>query len=307
MAPAATNPATVQLPSALTLQGLPLPVSSCGGGRRGEQQPRQPSWPFPGDDATPHCAPSGSGLCSEGGPSSPTPGEAAAQGYYLNFPTTAPPAPGAQSCTVLSSSCLVEEGPMISLTAGPCHRDLSSCALAREEPLCHWLPPSPQSADTEGLEQEGGIGSRSRCPPCSPPFLPPQAPGLRDHRKAAVGCVTTGLAWPQGPLVAWAGPGLICPGPEGTSLDRPGSTARGARWGQPSPPLAGQCAPRAVQPHRPMSCQCHCPTGRHPTRRMPPCASRAAVCGVAPSPPGAGLAHPPLPSTHSPGHSFADF
>lgn len=318
MAPAATNPATVQLPSALTLQGPPLPVSSRGGAGAGVgvgQQPRQPSWPFPGDDVTPGCAPSGSGLCSEGGPMSPTPGEAAAQGHYLNFPTTAHPVPGAQSCTVLSSGRLVEEGPTISLTPGPRRSDLSSCALAREEPRCHWLAASiPTVCGPRGARPGGWHWQQVPLPPPAvPPFSHTKRPGsgTTERQLWAV------LHWPRlaprspatptPPSPGWARPHLPRtrggPAWTGRAAQREGPGGASPRLSRPvsvPPGLSSPTAPCPVSATAP------------PARRMSPCASRAALCGVAPSPrppptPGAGLAHPPVPSTHSPGCSFADF
>lgn len=165
-----------------------------GGGRGGgEQQPLQPSWPFSRDDAAPRCVPSGSVPAAQrGGPASPTPGEAAAQGYYLNFPTEAPPVTGAQSCTVLSSSQSVEEGPIISLTPGPGHSDSSSCAPAQEEPLYHWPPPFPHSLDTEGLWHWQQV----RLPSLRSPLPPPPSIRAQGPQKGSCGLCHTGLAWP---------------------------------------------------------------------------------------------------------------
>lgn len=119
---------------------------------------------------------------------------------------------------------------------------------------------SHSSLDAEGLGQEGGIGSKSRCLPCSTPFLHPKRPGSGTTERQLWIVLHWPCLAPRSPA-PWARPGLVCLGPWGTSLDRPGSTARGARWGQLSPPLAGQCASRAVQPHSPTSRSCHCPQG----------------------------------------------
>lgn len=309
MAPAATNPATVQPPSALTLGGLPSQCLPVGGGGCGERQPRRPSQPFPGDVATPGCAPSGSGLCSEGGPASPLPGGGRSTGALLEFSHRSPSCARGTvlHCPVLQPVGGGGAGDLPDPRASPQRLEFVCPCLGRSRvPGC--LHPHGLRS-LRGLVGRVGLGSRFRCPPCGPPFLPPQAPGLRDHRKAAVGCGT----------LASLGLEVPCPPPPGLGQASSAQDQRGAAWtgraAQREGP--GGASPRHPWPVRVLPSGCLAPsphvpsvplpTGRHPARRMPPCASHAAVCGVAPSPPGAGLARPPLPSTRSPGRSFADF
>lgn len=139
-----------------------------------------------------------------------------------------------------------------------------------------------------------------------PSLQPPsctQAPGLRDHRKATSGCATL-LACPEVPrLLDWARPCL--PRTTGASRGGPGSTVKGARGASPhhSRPVS---VPLGLSSPSPTSRQCHHPQGATSPTACP-LVPVALPCGVAPSPPGAGFAYPPLPSTHSPGRFFADF
>lgn len=126
----------------------------------------------------------------------------------------------------------------------------------------------------------------------APLFLPPHAPGLRDHRKATTGCATRVQPGPEVPLSPdWARP--CPPGPQGPAWAAWQHSKRGAGWASPRHRRPASAPPGlpSPQPHVP---SVPLPTGRRLARRMPPRASRAAICGVEPSPPGAGLAHPPL-------------
>lgn len=150
----------------------------------------------------------------------------------------------------------------------------------------------------------GGTGGGCCRPHCSPLSFRPQAPRLRDHRKAPAGCAA-----------------LASPGPE-PPFPRPGMASsaqdhRGPAWagraahergpgGQPSPPQAAQCATPAVQPHSPTSRQCHRPPRAPPRpQHAPSCQSR---CRVVSRPLPRGWVSAPSPPVYSlPGRFFADF
>lgn len=169
---------------------------------------------------------------------------------------------------------------------------------------CHWLPPSPQSAAAEGLSREGGPWQQ--VPPPSHPKRP--GSGTTEGQLWAV------VHWPRlaprspaRPLLGWARPRL-----PRTRGEQHGQAGQHSERGRVGPALAtpgrSVCSPRAVEPHSPMSRQCHCPRGATPPAACPLCQSRCRVwCRALSPPPGAGLARPPLPSTRSPGRSFADF
>lgn len=136
----------------------------------------------------------------------------------------------------------------------------------------------------------------------APLFLPPHAPGLRDHRKATTGCATLVQPGPEVPLSPdWVRP--CPPGPQGPAWVAWQHSKRG-RLGQPSPPQASQCAPRAVQPPapRPVSATTH-RAPPHPPH-APSCQSRCHLWCRAFSPRG-WVGSPP--SAHSLGRFFADF
>lgn len=287
-----------------TLSPDPLGVSPPsvflrGGGAWGERQPWRLSQPFPGDDATPGCAPSGSGLCSEGGPASPHPGGGRSTGVLLEFSHHSPSCAGG---TVLHC-------PVLQLVGGGGAHDLPDprASPQRLEFVCPCLGRTPVSLAASIPTVRGRQGAwsggwaltaGSTALPAIPPSSPTPSARAQGPQKGSCGLWSTGLAWPRGPLPApsWVGPGLVCPGPEGSSMDRPGSTARGAGWGQPSPPLAGQCAPPGLSSPIapcPVSATAHGAPPRPP--HAPLCQSRCRVWCRAFSPWGwVGVPSPPI-------------
>lgn len=152
----------------------------------------------------------------------------------------------------------------------------------------------------------GGTGGGCCRPHCSPLSFRPQAPRLRDHRKAPAGCAA--LAWP-GLAPSPLSPGRAWPLLPRTTGGQPGLAGQHMRGGRgdslPHPrPLS--VPRRRSSPTAPRPVSATAPPGRHPAHSMPPRASRAAVWCRALSP-GAGSARPPLLSTHSRGVSLPIF
>lgn len=195
---------------------------------------------------------------------------------------------------------------MVSLTPAPPTVTRTPAPSRGRSPVS-LVPPSPPSLGTAGLAGTAALAAGAAAV-TSAPLFPHPSPRLRttERQRWAV------PHWPARPEVPspWPllpgprprhHPGLgkaFVPGPQGPAGGL-GRTARGATPGWAVCPVGCPAQPHVLS--------VPLPTGRHLTRRMPPRASRAAVCGVARSPPAAGLAHPPLPSAHSLGRFFADF
>lgn len=166
-----------------------------------------------------------------------------------------------------------------------------SWVLVQEKPVCYHclVRRLPLAVAAAGL-------------PASPLFFPLRA-WTQEHRKAIVDWAT--LAWPEPRSLTLGWVRLTCPGPQWDSLGRWVAQHKNPAGASPPCPGWSVCPTHTVQPP-PMSCQWPPPTGATLPTACPR-ASRAAVCGVAPSPPGAGWAHPPLLSTLSWGVSLPIF
>lgn len=265
---------------------------------------RSPPTPSPRDDATPSCATLGSvgcALCQRallGGPTSLTRGRCST-GIRLEFSCSEGAGPALSCPMVLArggAHCL--PGPQV------LHSDSGSCALIQEKPLCHWLPPLPLPGHC-GAQPRGWHWRQVLLPSLRSPLAPTLSTWAQGPQQGNCGLGHNGLAWPEVSLMLGQMP------PHLPTQCRPGGQAaqQGGQLGPISVPSAPahRCAPtRAGQPHSP------CPvsataSGCRLAHRMPPRASRAACVVSRLLPLGAGLAHPPLPSTHSPGRFFADF
>lgn len=249
-------------PGATHSQCLPVGDSS---------SPLQPS---PGNEATLGYATSGSVGCVlptawPGVPVSPTPGEGTAQRYYLNFPTTAPPATEGQSPVLSCPSAIAERrAPMVTNAPGRLFRKASVSLAGCLHCPCPW---------TLGAQPRGWPWQQLLFPSPQPPLPPIEHQGSGPWM-GNYGLGPTGLAWPPDSLaLGWQSP----PPPPRTTAGQPakvGSTMRGG----PS-----------VQPHGlcPVSATAH---GRHLAHRMPP-VPVALPCVVL-HPPHLGLGWHTLPS-----------
>jgi len=199
---------------------------------------------------------------------------------------------------------------MISLTPGPRHSDLSSCALAREEPLCHWLAASiPTVRGARGARPGGWHWQQVPLPSLQCPLPPTPSARAQGPQKGSCGLCYTGLAWPRGPLPppippspGWARPHLPRtrgePAWTGRAAQREGPGGASPRHSRPVRVPPGLSSPRAP---RPVSATAHGALPPAPPAACP-LVPVALPCVVSrplpdPPPPGAGLAHPPLPST----------
>lgn len=205
-APAAANPATVQLPPALNPGASCsqcLPVGAGG-------SPRQPCLSLPGDDTAELCH---LWLCSVpsaqlGGPAPCSPWETAAPGNYRTLPAVAPPVTGTQPHTVLPPASRWR-GPLSPGPQGPPGWRAPAPWLQESHRLpallCSWAL---------GLGQEGSVAVGAAALTAD---LPHQALGSgTTERQLRVLPHWPSLA-PRSPC-SWAGQGLTCPGPLGASL-----------------------------------------------------------------------------------------
>lgn len=77
---------------------------------------------------------------------------------------------------------------MVSLTPAP-PSDLDSCTLTWEASLS-LAAAVPTFPGHWGLARRVALAAGAVAVMAAPPFLPPRAPRLQDHRKATLGCAT---------------------------------------------------------------------------------------------------------------------
>lgn len=295
------HPSHCPAPSVPT-QGRLLPVSSRGG----SSSPQQPSRPPLGDSATPGCATSGSELCSvptgtARGPSIPHPRGGHSTGILLEFAHRSPSCNrGTEPCPVLPSGHWREERACCLPGPWPPTVTWAPVPLFRKSPCVTGCLHSCLPWTLGGSAWRVALAVGAAALPTAP-LTPHPSARAQGPQKGSCGLGHTGLAWLRGPPVA----GL---GETSSAQDHRGPAAGGqdSVRGPALPALGLSVCPRAVLSHSPRHVSATTP-GHHLARRMPPRASRAAVCGVVPPTPGAGSVHPPLSSTHSLGRFFADF